>query len=401
MSPNVVGCDDVKKNISASRICGKCDKAIFFMTHRYFVIICLCWGIAGCTAITKVSQTKEQGPEKADPAKWKLTEFLISFWGCPEDDISAKTIVNSGFNTVMCPAEKLDLCSRHNLKGLLTCDWQTAQKLANHPDVWGYYVFDEPMRKNVEYEDLLVKVRAFQKAESYRPTYINLNGEDNLEEFIEIIQPRILSYDHYQWWFGREKYFILLEKFRKHSLEANIPFIVWVEACAQPHWIYPEDNAQKIRQSVYCSLAYGAKGIQWWSWSPSNKDAAAINTELKHLGPILIQLTSTKVYHTNPIPKGTVELPTDCWVQTDTGNFLLGFFQNQRQYNYLMVVNRDHRKEQTLTLKIIDPIKTVKKFNKEKNNWMTIPLKKLGIGYQIEINLGAGDGELLIFNNSN
>ncbi|MHC4890617.1 MAG: hypothetical protein ACYTEO_14265, partial [Planctomycetota bacterium] len=95
----------------------------------------------------KVSQDKEQDPETTEPAKWRLTEFLISFWGCPEDDISAKTIVNSGFNTVMCPAEKLDLCSRHNLKGLLTCDRQTAQKLANHPGVWGYYVFDEPARK--------------------------------------------------------------------------------------------------------------------------------------------------------------------------------------------------------------------------------------------------------------
>jgi hypothetical protein len=66
-----------------------------------------------------------------------------------------------------------------------------------------------------------------------------------------------------------------------------------------------------------------------------------------------------------------------------------------------MAVNRDHRKEQRLTLKIIAPIKTVKKFNKEKNNWMTLPLKKIGIGYQIEISLRAADAELLIFNNSN
>ena len=371
------------------------------MIRRYFIMICLCWAVAGCSTITKVSQNKKQYPEKADPAKCKLAEFLISFWGCPEDDISAKTIVNSGFNTVMCPAEKQDLCSKHNLKTLLTCDPQTAQKLANHPAVWGYYIFDEPMRKNVKYEDLLIKVQAFQNADPYHPTYINLNEEDNLEEFIRIIQPRILSYDHYQWWFGRDKYFILLEQFRKHSLRANIPFIVWVEACAQPNWIYPEDNAQKIRQSVYCSLAYGAKGVQWWSWSPGNKDAAAVNAELKHLGAILIQLTSAKVYHTKPIPKGAVELPADCWVQTDMGSILLGFFQNQRQNNYLMVVNRDHRKEQRLTLKIIEPIKTVKKFNKEKNNWMTMPLTKLEIGHQIEISLGAGDGELLIFDNSN
>ncbi|MHC4889862.1 MAG: hypothetical protein ACYTEO_10430, partial [Planctomycetota bacterium] len=148
--------------------------------------------------------------------------------------------------------------------------------------------FDEPARKNVEYEDLLKKVQAFQKADPYRPTYINLNEQDNLEEFIRIIQPWILSYDHYQWWFGREQYFILLEKFRKHSLEADIPFIVWVEACAQPNWIYPEDNAQKIRQSVYCSLAYGAKGIQWWSWSPLQRFIIRIPFQKARLNSRLI-----------------------------------------------------------------------------------------------------------------
>lgn len=48
-----------------------------------------------------------------------MTELMISFWGGPEDEASAETIVQAGFNVVMCKPDKLELCRKYGLKAML------------------------------------------------------------------------------------------------------------------------------------------------------------------------------------------------------------------------------------------------------------------------------------------
>ncbi|MEA3401814.1 MAG: hypothetical protein U9R79_11290 [Armatimonadota bacterium] len=50
-------------------------------------------------------------------AQWQPDEFMISLWGCPDTPERARAVAGAGFNTVMCPAEHLDLCHRHGRPG--------------------------------------------------------------------------------------------------------------------------------------------------------------------------------------------------------------------------------------------------------------------------------------------
>ena len=49
-----------------------------------------------------------------------LPEFMISYWGCPQNDAVARVAEQAGFNTVICAREKLDLCRKHGLKAIVT-----------------------------------------------------------------------------------------------------------------------------------------------------------------------------------------------------------------------------------------------------------------------------------------
>ena len=90
---------------------------------------------------------------------------------------------------------------------------------------------------------------------------------------------------------------------------------------------------------VYSSLACEVKGVQWlWPegmytlgtvemkpWA--QESVPVINAELKRLGPVLIRLTSTEVFHTGDLPSGCRALPADCWLQTRTPDLVIGLFQ--------------------------------------------------------------------------
>ena len=104
----------------------------------------------------------------------------------------------------------------------------------------------------------------------------------------------------YQWIFGRGQLYSRLEDFRSTALFAKVPFICYVEVNSNPRIEYkagdaspPPDNEQKLRHSVYSALAYGVKGIEWFGsgwmaqYNQCLKDVAAINSELKVLGPTL------------------------------------------------------------------------------------------------------------------
>ena len=56
---------------------------------------------------------------------------------------------------------------------------------------------------------------ALRAADPTHPAYINLNNADDPVAFIETVRPDLLSIDRYQWWYGREDYIPLLERYRQ------------------------------------------------------------------------------------------------------------------------------------------------------------------------------------------
>jgi len=352
------------------------------------------------------------GPDSSQPEKWKMKKFMISHWGSPKDEKSIKLFLEDGINTVIAVPEEVPFCRKHGLKVLLATDPKGAAPFVGDPIVWGYFITDEPARKKIPYETLVPRFQEHHKLDPIKPAYINLNELDDPDKYIEMFKPRVLSYDYYQWWSKREPFFSHLERFRRAALKADIPLICWVEAVCV-FWTpnIPVDNEAKLRLSVFSSLAYGVKGIQWWAWKSHIRDAGTINAELKKMGPTLLKLTSVDVFHTppappkdapkghvEPLPKGTQAIPRDYWVQSPTKDLVIGLLKKKgkAKKDFAIVVNRSIKHGITAVLKFGKPVTAVTGFNKRKGKWEKLGLRKAKNGKQeLHYYLPAGDGALL------
>jgi len=344
--------------------------------------------------------------------KWELDEFMISHWSAPEDEKSIKLFLEDGINTVIAVPEEVPFCRKHGLKVLLATDPKGAAPFVGDPIVWGYFITDEPARKKIPYETLVPRFQEHHKLDPLKPAYINLNELDDPARYVQMFKPRVLSYDYYQWWSKQGPFYSHLERFRRAALDADIPLICWVEAvCAFWTPNIPVDNEAKLRVSVFSSLAYGVKGIQWWSWRSHIRDAGRINAELKRMGPTLIKLKSVDVFHTpapppkdapkghtEPLPKGTRAIPKDHWVQSPTNELVVGLLKNKDEAHaeYVIVVNRSIKHGITAVLRFEKPVKAASGFNKLKGGWEKLGVPKAKDGKrEVHQYLPAGDGALL------
>jgi len=352
-------------------------------------------------------------------AKWEMEEFVILLgWAesveCPDDEAMMQAIAQLDFNVVMWyDANQLDLAHTYGLKLLVQpglVDW-----VIEHPALWGFYVRDEPAIE--DFPEVAQQVELIHQTDPNHPAYVNAAGATGewLDSFMEALHPRVLSVTgRYQWWWGSEQYFAILEAYRSAALAAGIPLIRWVEVNANPDAALdfgvevppPPDNAEKLRESVYSSLCYGVKGIQWFTaaimFEPGTSrlracalDVAAINAELKQLGPILVGLESVDVFHTPPLPEGTTQLPDDYWVQTDTPDLVLGMLKDNQDNDYIMVANRKIDEERQVVLSLPAAVTEVAKFDKNEGKWINLPLSRHEGRRVVEFSLALGDGELL------
>lgn len=318
---------------------------------------------------------------------------MISHWGFPKDEKQLAKFAKAGFNTVIAVPEELPACRKYGWKALLAVPADKAAAYRKDPIVWGYHVFDEPARKGVPYTKFADAFATLHKLDPTRPAYINLNEEDNPEQFIKALRPRVLSYDYYQWWSGSKPFYPLLENFRAAALAVDIPLLCWVEAVVVPSGEIPKDNEAKVRLSVYSALAYGAKGIQWWAWRPYNDDAAKINTELKVLGPVLLPLRSVGVFHTPPLPDKTQALPADHWLQTSSKNLVVGFFKDSEDRDLVLVVNRDLKKQNDITC-TLTRTSNIERYDRAAGRWSKHQPVFVDGRRALRHTLAAGDGAL-------
>lgn len=350
-------------------------------------------------------------------ADWQPDRFMISLWGCPDTPELARAVADAGFNTVMCPAEQLDLCAEHGLQSIVRdATPEDARRLREHPAVWGWFVQDEPK----EPPSVADAVTAFHEADPDRPAYVNLMAWQDLDEYIDAVKPRVLSYDYYQWWWNSKHHFWRLEVHRRAAREAGIPLICWVEANADPRWEWGEKgqtrlwhNPDRLRHSVYTALACGVKGIQWFNGyvvfkaakgrvmlpelRESGRDVAAINHEVAALGSQLLPLTSTAVYHAAPLPRGTQAPPEDHWLRPTAGDWLVGHFTDPSGRDLAMVVNRSHERDRTMTVRVDPNRLPAERFDVASARWQPMDAPCVGGDALLRIPLRPGEGALLRF----
>ena len=199
-------------------------------------------------------------------ASWKINAPIVTYWaGPPLTDAVARQMAEGGWNLVWCGEKELDVAQRHGLRaqlqdgllapGTLDNPGQRAKldaliaRVRNHPALYSYFITDEPSA--AAFPALGKLVAYLRSRDPAHLAYINLfptyaNNEqlgtkgdkikayqDHLRQYIEVVKPSLVSYDHYQ--FSKQgdnpDYFLNLMMIRRTALEARVPFLNIVQAC--------------------------------------------------------------------------------------------------------------------------------------------------------------------------
>jgi len=375
-------------------------------------------------------------------------EFLISYWqGPPPNEEQFAEIAEANFNVAMCGGGKraLDLAEKNGLKLLLQDRRITARNFqqegfeknldavvadyADHPALWGYFVTDEP--NAAQFENLGAINRHLLKKDPKHIPFINLfptyasqeqlgnpTYEEHVSSFIQTVHPRLLSYDHYALVGDglRPDYFENMDIIRRQALKHGIPFNFIL--LSVPHFSYRNPTEADLRWQVNTALAYGARGIMYFTYSSLPDDehykgwgdaiiardgsrtakyehVKRINGELKRLAPTLVRLTSTAVYHTPPLPRGTTPIPGgDLVVHVQGGEFVVGHFRSEQGERYTMFVNRSPRVAADAVI-AFSPEVRLEELDRTTGKEQPIALRKETSGLLWEVHFEPGQGRLL------
>jgi hypothetical protein len=259
------------------------------------------------------------------------------------------------------------------------------QLYGGHPALSGLNLYDEPSRAMfgiVGYAGEVLQGSAPEQLPYVNvwPSYASLSalGTSTYEEYLRLyldeVNPPLLCFDHYPLLSGTDitsDFFYNWAIVRRFALEAGIP--AWVFIQSVDFWGDIRErrrpNEAEIRWQINVSLAYGAKGLQYFTyWTPTVASDAPIqfgeslvsrvgvltplydyakraNAYLKVVGKVLLPLTSERVVHANetPLPRGASAFEADGYVTSVSGSpVILSKFRDPAggTDRYLLVANR-------------------------------------------------------------
>ena len=203
---------------------------------------------------------------------------------------------------------------------------------------------------------------------------------EHLRQYVEIVRPALISYDHYQFSTSgdNDQYFLNLALIRQTSQAAGLPFLNIVQACTwTPSMRVP--GSDEMRYLVYTTLAYGAQGISYYVYcwpghtggiaqadgtpTPIYHALKSLNREFTAIAGQLQSVRSLGVYHLGMAPPGSVRLPSDAVFRVEPAvpdmeyrvpervrGLLLGIFGQPEKPTHVVVVNLDYLSEFETTL---------------------------------------------------
>jgi hypothetical protein len=283
-----------------------------------------------------------------------------------------------------------------------------------YPTLAGINLFDEPSRKMFERLKFAKTEVRNQFADDRDLPYANVLpsyaarsrlGTRTYAEYLDLylkgVRPPLLSFDHYPLLTQdrlTSDYFSNWAAIRSRALKYRIPSWIFIQSVdfggdiVSPPRRRP--NKAELFWQVNVSLAYGAKGIQYFTyWTPEDnktlihfgealvgKDgtltntynrAAEVNGYLKVIGRELLPLTSEIVMHTGvkkPRP-GVQPFKANNYVRAvkvvSGSQVIVGKFRKTLEdpERYLLIVNRSPATPSTTQLTVSDSVGEVFKFN--------------------------------------
>ena len=312
-----------------------------------------------------------------------------------------------------------------NVGQLMTQPRDVASQLRNHPALAGYYIVDEPAAG--QFEQLGQIVRTIRSRDRKHPSYINLfptyaapgsqlgtaSYQEYLDRFLQQVNVDFVSFDNYPITDKglRADFYLNLELVSATCRREGKPF--WAFALCTAHKPYPVPTLGHLRLQQYSNLAYGAQGLQYFTYltPPSG-------TWDFHDGPIETDGRQTKVY--DLVRRMNTELRAVCWVfegatirsighvgatlpqgtqpyqpsgpiqqvEVTGEGAVVSHLQNQGR-QFLVIVNRDHRKSAELAVRW-DSAATMSSVDKGGH------IGRLG-GAVLERSMEAGDACILLW----
>jgi len=360
--------------------------------------------ISGCKK--GPAATQEAGREEP-PVESKAQIPAMAFVGVPQaettmaryEEMSAAGITHSYsiFSDAGSLEKAMDVALRTGIKLFVMCPELktdpegTVRRFMNHGALAGYYLSDEP--GSSLFPSLGEWVCRIKAVDSQHPCYINLlpNFADALQlglpsyreyvqQFIGKVPTQLLSFDNYPVTGTtnediRERWYENLEIFSEEAAKAGIPF--WAFALTGAHSPYPEPTLAALRLQVYSDLAYGAQGIQFFTYwtlydpggynfnnAPIGPDGSktevydklkSITGEIKGLSDVFLGAKLLSVAHTGAkIPVGTRRLSVlpkpVTFFETEGMGAVVSMMEKGTSL-YLVVVNRDLTDPMTLRIR--------------------------------------------------
>jgi hypothetical protein len=383
------------------------------------------------------------GRAQAADKPWKPDHIITTLWGAPPvTDEALATLAGEHYTMTWVPADKLDVAARHGLRAMVHDFLVTPSSLDDpdkkakldalidrvkgHPALYAWFLTDEPSAATFPTWGRLVAY--LRERDPAHLAYINLfptyatneqlgtSGDtvgayrEHLRQFIAVVKPGLISYDHYHFLKNRDgdQYFLNLGMVRQAAIEAGLPFLNTIQGCRlDPFGRVP--TADELRWLVYTTLAYGGRGISYFVyWGPASSGAlyedgkptplslaaAKLNGEVSALSPELMALDSLGAYHTPPLPRGAEAIPPDALVRITggAGEFVLGLFGRAGQVTAFMVVNRGYRREAAARILLPAGTREVQEFNRTARTWQGYAAP--GDQRAIIVDLEPGDGRL-------
>lgn len=320
-------------------------------------------------------------------------------------------------------ANALDAAKQAGVKLMISCPElkadpeKIAARFKNHPALEGYYLGDEPDRSKFEELAALSKrlLAADKNHYSFVNLYPNINsnqskfGTKNYKEYVDVFDKIFpapyLSFDFYPVTDGKihNRWYENLEFFAAKYKAEGRPY--WAFALTTSYLAYSEDSQQpslndfyqlyknytpeklfvhdiptlsELRLQVFSNLAYGAQGIEYWSFRGygSPLDAAGrrtpvydrvqqVSNEIQNLSGVFLGAKVVSVAHTgNDIPNGTKRLgalPTPVRLLETRGEGAVVAVLENGANSFLVIVNRDFKNSMKLILDTDESVRKVLK----------------------------------------
>mgnify|MGYP000871685925 CR=1 FL=1 len=300
------------------------------------------------------------------------------------DTLLAKIKV-AGFNTIHCPYSRgrLALCKKRGVQMMIDLLAPEAhvynspdkakalcEKLRGDPDVWGYNIWNDPIRKTTP-----GRIRDIDNVRLWDPTHPAFCGTYRTDGMRTLDNPDAFGYYDFHWKRGLAQHFPHLVTFAGWARERNAWFYSWLSVTSGAPG---KGNYNRCLWSANTAIAAGQKGILWFlatdmmdkktlEWTQIGQDIARVHDAIAPLADELAQLESIALYATpvtkspnneplarEAMPAGLERnvAPRDFWAQPLSGEVLLGVFKDRGGRDALYIANHNAYAEQEVKLKL-------------------------------------------------